>query len=244
MNSHFDLQSRLDAVYAQYPEAGCQPVIGITGNYDDLTCKLGEGYYKSVLAAGGVPLIIPPIADTDTILNTLDRVDALILSGGADFNPLWAGEEPSPLLHGINQERDLPELLITRLAYNRQIPILGICRGIQTLAMALGGRVMQDISAKATVKHSQDANRSEPTHSVAVEQDSTLYRIYQMSSQEGAGGRLFVNSFHHQAVEEPGSKFRVIAKSADGIIEAIESSERPCRYPSPRPRYSRVCSPR
>ena len=68
MNSHFDLQSRLDAVYAQYPEAGCQPVIGITGNYDDLTCKLGEGYYKSVLAAGGVPLIIPPIADTDTIL--------------------------------------------------------------------------------------------------------------------------------------------------------------------------------
>ena len=151
MNSHFDLQSRLDAVYSQYPEAGCQPVIGITGNYDDLTCKLGEGYYKSVLAAGGVPLIIPPIADTDTILNTLDRVDALILSGGADFNPLWAGEEPSPLLHGINQERDLPELLITRLAYNRQIPILGICRGIQTLAMALGGRVMQDISAKATV---------------------------------------------------------------------------------------------
>ena len=78
MNSHFDLQSRLDAVYAQYPEAGCQPVIGITGNYDDLTCKLGEGYYKSVLAAGGVPLIIPPIADTDTILNTLDRVDALL----------------------------------------------------------------------------------------------------------------------------------------------------------------------
>ena len=225
MNSHFDLQSRLDAVYAQYPEAGSQPVIGITGNYDDLTCKLGEGYYKSVLAAGGVPLIIPPIADTDTILNTLDRVDALILSGGADFNPLWAGEEPSPLLHGINQERDLPELLITRLAYNRQIPILGICRGIQTLAMALGGRVMQDISAKATVKHSQDANRSEPTHSVAVEQDSTLYRIYQMSSQEGAGGRLFVNSFHHQAVEEPGSKFRVVAKSADGIIEAIESNE-------------------
>ena len=225
MNSHFDLQSRLDAVYAQYPEAGCQPVIGITGNYDDLTCKLGEGYYKSVLAAGGVPLIIPPIADTDTILNTLDRVDALILSGGADFNPLWAGEEPSPLLHGINQERDLPELLITRLAYNRQIPMLGICRGIQTLAMALEGRVMQDISAKATVKHSQDANRSEPTHSVAVEQDSTLYRIYQMSSQEGAGGRLFVNSFHHQAVEEPGSKFRVVAKSADGIIEAIESSE-------------------
>ena len=239
MNSHFDLQSRLDAVYTQYPEAVSQPVIGITGNYDDLTCKLGEGYYKSVIAAGGVPLIIPPIADTDAILNTLDRIDALILSGGADINPLWVGEEPSPQLHGINQERDLPELLITRLAYNRQIPMLGICRGIQTLAMALGGRVMQDISAQATIKHSQDATRSEPTHSVVVEQDSTLYHIYQDSLLplplegaggrlpllEGAGGRLLVNSFHHQAVEEPGSKFRVVAKSADGIIEAIESSE-------------------
>ena len=194
MNSHFDLQSRLDAVYTQYPEAVSQPVIGITGNYDDLTCKLGEGYYKSVIAAGGVPLIIPPIADTDAILNTLDRIDALILSGGADINPLWVGEEPSPQLHGINQERDLPELLITRLAYNRQIPMLGICRGIQTLAMALGGRVMQDISAQATIKHSQDTTRSEPTHSVVVEQDSTLYHIYQASilplPLEGVGRQL------------------------------------------------------
>ena len=218
MNSHFDLQSRLDTVYACYPEAASQPVIGITGNYDDQTCKLKEGYYKSVIAAGGVPLIIPPTADTDTILNTLDRIDALILSGGADFNPLWAGEEPSPLLGGINGERDLPELLITRLAYNRQIPMLGICRGIQTLAMALGGRVMQDISAKATVKHSQEADRSEPTHSVVVEQDSILYKVY-------GRDRLLVNSFHHQAVEEAGSKFRIVAKSADGIVEAIESSE-------------------
>jgi len=218
MNSHFDLQSLLDAVYTRYPEAEKQPVIGITGNYDDQTCKLKEGYYKSVIAAGGVPLIIPPTADTDTILNTLDRIDALILSGGADFNPLWAGEEPSPLLGGINGERDLPELLMTRLAYNRQIPMLGICRGIQTLAMALGGRVMQDISAKATVKHSQEADRSEPTHGVVVEQDSILYKVYGQD-------RLLVNSLHHQAVEEAGSKFRIVAKSADGIIEAIESSE-------------------
>ena len=218
MNSHFDLQPLLDAVYTRYPEAEKQPVIGITGNYDDQTCKLKEGYYKSVIAAGGVPLIIPPTADTDTILNTLDRIDALILSGGADFNPLWAGEEPSPLLGGINGERDLPELLMTRLAYNRQIPMLGICRGIQTLAMALGGRVMQDISAKATVKHSQEADRSEPTHGVVVEQDSILYKVYGQD-------RLLVNSLHHQAVEEAGSKFRIVAKSADGIIEAIESSE-------------------
>ena len=147
----FDLQSYLDDVYARYPEADGKPVIGITGNYDDLSCKLGQGYYKSVVAADGVPLVIPPVADKHVILNTLDRIDGLILSGGGDINPLWAGEEPSPLLHGINQERDLPELLIARLAYNRQLPILGICRGIQTLATAFGDKVSQDISAVATV---------------------------------------------------------------------------------------------
>ena len=178
MKNKFDLQAQLEGIYAQFPEASPMPVIGITGNYEDLTCKIGRGYYQSVVEAGGVPVIIPPVADRHVIINTLQRIDGLILSGGGDYNPLWAGEEPSPLLHGINQERDNAELLITRLAYNRQIPILGICRGIQTLAMALGGKVKQDISDVATVKHSQDADRSEPTHSVTVEKDSTLYRIY------------------------------------------------------------------
>ncbi len=68
-----------------------------------------------------------------------------ILTGGGDHNPLWMGEEPSPRLHNINQERDAAELMLTRLAFNRQIPMLGICRGIQTLAIALGGKVYQDI---------------------------------------------------------------------------------------------------
>lgn len=216
----FDLEACLADVYARYPEADDKPVIGITGNYADLACKLGQGYYKSVVAAGGVPLVIPPVADKDVVLNTLSRIDALILSGGGDINPLWVGEEPSPLLHGINQERDLPELLITRLAYNRQIPILGICRGIQTLAMAFGGKVSQDISDVAGVKHSQDADRSEPTHSIRIERDSILDSIYQSSPRP-----LMVNSFHHQAVKEAGEKFRVVAMSSDSIIEAIESSE-------------------
>lgn len=216
----FDLEACLADVYARYPEADDKPVIGITGNYADLACKLGQGYYKSVVAAGGVPLVIPPVADKDVVLNTLSRIDALILSGGGDINPLWVGEEPSPLLHGINQERDLPELLIARLAYNRQIPILGICRGIQTLAMAFGGKVSQDISDVAGVKHSQDADRSEPTHSIRIERDSILDSIYQSSPRP-----LMVNSFHHQAVKEAGEKFRVVAMSSDSIIEAIESSE-------------------
>ena len=228
MKNKFDLQAQLDGIYARFPEASPMPVIGITGNYEDLTCKLGRGYYQSVVEAGGVPVIIPPVADRHVIINTLSRIDGLILSGGGDYNPLWAGEEPSPLLHGINQERDNAELLITRFAYNRQIPILGICRGIQTLAMALGGKVKQDISDIATVKHSQDADRSEPTHSVAVEKDSTLYRIYseaQQCSMFNDQCSMFVNSFHHQAVSDPGIKFRVVATAPDGVIEAMESSE-------------------
>ena len=216
--SRFDLQSHLNDVYSHYPEADKRPVIGITGNYEDLTCKLGRGYYQSVVEAGGVPVVIPPVADKHVIINTLEHIDALILSGGADINPLWVGEEPSPLLHGINQERDLPELLIARLAYNRQIPMLGICRGIQTLAAAFGGKVRQDITDVATVKHSQDADRSEATHSVTINEDSTLFNIYKAE-------KLLVNSFHHQAVAEAGDKFRVVAKSADGIIEAMESAE-------------------
>jgi len=218
MANRFDWQSRLATAYKSFPEAPSKPVIGITGNYGDQTCKLGEYYYKSVLQAGGVPLIIPPLADVDTIINTLNHVDGLLLSGGGDYNPLYGGEEPEPLLGGINAERDVPELLITRLAYNRQIPMLGICRGIQTLAMALGGKVCQDISGVATVRHSQDAARSEATHSVAVDEHSVLYQIYQEPT-------LYVNSFHHQAVSEPGERFRVTAKSADGIVEAIESCE-------------------
>ena len=188
----FDLQAATDEVYGRYPAAGRKPVIGITANYGEQTCKLGQGYYKSVIEAGGIPLVIPPSADSAVLMNTLDRIDALLLSGGADINPLWCGEEPLPRLGGINSERDLPELLITRLAYNRQLPILGICRGIQTLAVALGGQVAQDIysannsqgaqqqtqAASSLIKHSQDADRSEPTHTVVIDPNSTLFNIY------------------------------------------------------------------
>ena len=235
MKNQFDLQAQLEGIYARFPEASPMPVIGITGNYEDLTCKLGQGYYQSVVEAGGVPVIIPPVADEHVIINTLDRIDGLILSGGGDYNPLWAGEEPSPLLHGINKERDNAELLITRLAYNRQIPMLGICRGIQTLAMALGGKVAQDISEERGkrkeergIKHSQDADRSEPTHSVTIEQNSILYSAYESYLSpltSHLSPLLHVNSFHHQAVSDSGSKFRVVATAPDGVIEAMESSE-------------------
>ena len=213
---NFNLESYLDKIYSTFPETNHQPMIGLTADYSDIDTTIRSVYYRQVVAAGGTPILIPPITDKNTIINTLEHLDGLILTGGGDHNPLWYGEEPSPQLHHINQERDLAELLITRLAYNRQIPILGICRGIQTIAIALGGKVVQDINN--TIKHDQNANRSEATHSVAIEKNSTLYNIYHSDI-------LYVNSFHHQAVEKTGSKLKVAAKSSDHIIEAVESNE-------------------
>ena len=230
MKNPFDWQSQLAATaYSSFPEAQRKPMIGITGNYGELTCKLAEGYYKSVVRAGGVPVIIPPLSDTDAIINTLEHLDGLILSGGADYDPRYADEEPCPQLGTINEERDLPELFITQLAYNRQLPILGICRGIQTLAMALGGHVRQDISDIWAHNHSQEEDRNVATHSVTVEKDSLLFHIYAQAQQSSIlhspFSILHVNSFHHQAVDETGPRFRVVAKSDDGIIEAMESTE-------------------
>ena len=213
----FNLQEHLDGIYQQNPEGEPRPLIGITANYEGMDATLRYAYYNKVVEAGGIPVIIPPVNDRHVLVNTLDRLDALILTGGADINPLWCGEEPSPKLWHINSKRDLPELLITRLAYNRQIPMLGICRGIQTLAIALDGHVAQDIPS-STIKHSQDADRGELTHSVTLHKNSELYRLYGTQN-------IFVNSFHHQAVSAPGKRFWVTATAPDGTIEAIESTE-------------------
>ena len=213
----YSIDHLLQPAYASFPEAQRRPVIGITANYSGCDATLRDQYYKQIVAAGGIPVIIPPISDTAVIADTLEQVDGILLTGGGDYNPLWCGEDPLPGLHNINAERDAAELLLTRMAYHRQKPVLGICRGIQTLAMALGGHVNQDITQK--VKHSQDADRSEATHTVSVAEGSLLYDIY------GGQATLFVNSFHHQAVDDPGDMFRTTALSSDGIVEAIESTE-------------------
>lgn len=246
----FHIESHLREVYATYPESGHRPVIGITANYVDGDATLRDRYYSQVVRAGGIPVIIPPVDDKDVIVNTLDHIDALLLTGGGDHNPLWFGQEPSPLLHSINATRDLPELLITRLAFNRQIPMLGICRGLQTLALALGGGVAQDISeleheavpseategtvgeagaalaqrgVVRTIKHSQDADRSLATHSVSLSPQSMLASIYATDGKEPK--TLCVNSFHHQAVSHGGPRFKATAWAPDGVIEALESTE-------------------
>ena len=220
----FNLNNHIEDVCSRFPEGKRKPVIGLTSNHHDIDAVLRERYYEQVVAAGGVPVIIPPVSDLDVIIETLEHIDALILTGGGDHDPRWMGEEISELLGNINEKRDLPELLIARLAYNRQIPILGICRGIQTMAIAFGGHVAQDISLvkdrkpEPRLKHSQDEEREVKTHEVKILPHSMLADIY-------TDDTLMVNSFHHQAVDAPGDKFRAVAWSDDGLIEAIESTE-------------------
>ena len=215
MNNPFHLQAHLDNIYAHFPEAQSRPLIGISANTADIDLTLRRVYCDQIVRAGGVPVVLPPVDDAEVLINMLEGIDGLVLTGGADYNPLWYGEQPEKELHTINPTRDLPELLLTRLAFNRQIPILGTCRGLQTMAIALGGSLVQDL--KTPLKHSQDAPRSEATHSVTITEGSTLYGLY--------GQETFVNSFHHQAVKDCGPHLHVVATAPDGVIEAVESTE-------------------
>ena len=217
----FDIESDYQKLHNHYPNHHAAPLIGITGNVSEGNLSLLSGYFKSIVAAGGIPMVIPPYEETNLMIEMLNRVDGLLLSGGADVNPLFLNEEPVEALHNINPWRDRQELLLVRLAANRQIPILGICRGIQVMTAALGGTLYQDIDTQMEgkhIKHSQDLDRSYASHTVNLEPDSILAQIFRSE-------KLAVNSFHHQAVKEPAPGFRVTARATDGVIEAVESTE-------------------
>ena len=133
----FDISAAYDDIHRTFPCYKKAPVIGLTGNFRDGECTLAEGYFTSILKAGGVPFILPSFDDTDSLINALESLDGILLTGGADINPLFMDEEPVKELHSINPHRDRQELLLTKLAADRQIPILGICRGIQMMNAAL-----------------------------------------------------------------------------------------------------------
>lgn len=237
---NYNLDAHLAGLYDHYPEGNTRPVIGITTNFSGQDVTIREVFHKQVIEAGGTPLLIPPTTDKQVIVNILDRIDGLLLTGGADVNPLWAGEEPTLNVGNINDKRDLSELLTTRLAYNRQIPIFAVCRGMQVLAIALNGKVQQHIYdpyiveetgekklarlksvttlRPAKLKHDQSAAFTEPTHSIAIVPGSILHSIYKQD-------KIFVNSFHHQAVSVPGKRFKATAYAPDDVIECMESAE-------------------
>ena len=217
----FDISAEYDAIHRTFPCHKDAPVIGLTGNFQEGACTLLEGYFTSILKAGGIPFIIPPVDETNSLINSLNALDGLLLTGGADINPLFLGEEPIKELHSINPRRDRQELLLAKLAADRQIPILGICRGIQVMNAAFGGSLYQDIHVQMEgerIKHDQDLGRGYASHTVRIEKDSLLYKLFETEI-------LPVNSFHHQAVKEVAPGFRVTARSSDGVIEAMESTE-------------------
>ncbi len=221
MNDKFNLRAEYAALHAKYPATARRPIVGITANFtDERNAALAEGYYRSVIRAGGSPVIIPPYRCRDSLASALSMVDAIILSGGADIDPRYMGEEPDySLLHKINPTRDEQELMLTLLAVDSGLPILGICRGIQTLAAALGGSVHQDIYAALgtnLLNHDQSEERGVATHWVNIEQGSRLSLVF-------GSDRLFVNTFHHQAVSRVPAGFKVAATSPDGVIEAMEA---------------------
>jgi microsomal dipeptidase-like Zn-dependent dipeptidase/gamma-glutamyl-gamma-aminobutyrate hydrolase PuuD len=195
------------------------PVIGISGNFRDGDCTLAQGYYMSVLEAGGTPVVIPSYDDEKALASLLDNLDGIVLSGGADIDPDYLGEKPLDCI-SVNPRRDAQELMLVRLAVERQIPVLGICRGIQMLTAALGGKLYQDIKTqydRPSIEHSQTIARGLPSHDVKIDKDSLLYSL--MGTET-----LAVNSFHHQAVKEVPQGFRVSAIAPDGIIEGMEST--------------------
>ena len=227
------------------------PLIGITGNFGDKGCELAQGYYLSVLKAGGIPIVVPPHNNQETLLAMLDKLDGILFSGGGDINPLLLGEEPLPQLHSVCPQRDEPELFLVREAFHRQIPMLGICRGTQVMAAALGGKVYQDIYAQA--KGQGARSKEQENCSATKEQEVSScplplapcsfirhsqemprhYASHTVCLKEGStlqstfGNKhtIAVNSFHHQAVSDTGPHLRVAATSPDGIIEAVESNE-------------------
>jgi len=217
-------QARLDTLYqaidnnASTTNLTTGPLIGISANYREGNSCIENSYALSILQAGGLPVLIPVFTDIKALQALVSRLDGLLLSGGGDINPLYAGEEPLPPLQEVDAYRDQYDLTLVRLAANQQIPIFGICRGHQILNLAFGGKNYQDIYSQReipTLKHSQTIGREHGSHTVRLLPDTTLAHLLQKES-------LVVNSFHHQAVQEVAPGFTVSALSPDGIVEAME----------------------
>lgn len=178
-----------------------------------------EGYPDCIQAAGGLPIGMT-LCDEATTLGVIDRVDGLILTGGIDIAPVLYGQEMKPGLGEVLYDHDLMEIAAARAAAEKGIPILGVCRGIQLLAVAFGGKLIQDIPSevKNAINHSQSADKHVLSHKVRLEPGTRLAGI--IGAEE-----IWVNSKHHQAVAEPPEGFLATAHSSDGLIEAMEHPE-------------------
>lgn len=200
------------------------PRIGISSNRKDGLSCIADTYVQSVLQAGGAPVLIPVITDIEALTAIVSGLDGLLMSGGGDINPLYVLEEPIPQLQDVDTFRDEFDLILLRLATNRQLPIMGICRGHQIINVAFGGSVYQDIYSQhegRLIKHSQTVPREQASHSIRItDPASRLAKIWNKEPN------LLVNSFHHQAVKEVAPEFKETAIATDGINEAMEHPEK------------------
>lgn len=195
------------------------PLIGISVNIDEQTSRLHEAYIRSVLDAGGIPVLIPATDDIDALREIVERVDGILLSGGSDIDGRYFGEPTLEGLTDVNHERDTYDFLLLKIASDRQLPIFGICRGMQVINVAFGGGLWQDIPSQfpgAPFNHSILTDKEKPAHNVRIEKGSVLSEIFGCDE-------IGVNSRHHQAVKEIAPGFKVTAVSGDGIVEAIEA---------------------
>ena len=201
------------------------PRIGISANRKDGLSCIADPYYQSVLLAGGAPVIIPATTDIKVLTTIIKNLDGIILSGGGDLDPFFLGEEPVPELGDVDTYRDTYDFLLLRLAFNHQLPIMGICRGHQLINVAFGGSLYQDIRTQFSpnaLQHSQTEPRDQATHRI------NLLNIPSKLSEINHGKKtLNVNSFHHQAIKKTAPEFIATAIATDGLNEALEHPEYP-----------------
>ncbi|WP_085524452.1 gamma-glutamyl-gamma-aminobutyrate hydrolase family protein [Tuberibacillus sp. Marseille-P3662] len=198
-----------------------KPVIGITGStviHNNIpSLNLHEKYIRSVIEAGGIPVVIPTGTKAGMAEVWISICSGIILSSGEDVDPNSYQAEPDPMIRKTNGKRDQLEIELVRNAQKQTKPILAICRGITMLNAALGGTVIQDIETNNSnaINHYQQAARPEPTHEIQIDNQSRLYQIFNRS-------KIRVNSMHHQAIDQLAPNLKPVAVAPDGVIEAVE----------------------
>jgi putative glutamine amidotransferase len=180
-----------------------------------------SSYYKALLAIGVKPEELELVSPSDSASPRIQNYDGVLFAGGKDINPKYYQEALKyPSLAEIDEKRDAFELELFERAHRRQLPILGICRGLQMINVKFGGTLYQDLDSEVPVEHEhmQSAPRREPTHTVTLtDPESRLGETFK--------GSCRVNSMHHQAVKRLGRGLKVTAHSEDGLVEAIESAD-------------------
>lgn len=203
-----------------------RPIVGVSGNIMIDGSGMFPGYERayvncdyieSVTKSGGMPYILPMVYDEEIIRQQVKGIDALILSGGYDIDPLMWGEEPHQKLGMTMPKRDTYDFKLFQIAKEMKKPILGICRGFQVINVSEGGSLYQDLSLKedSYVKHVQGHTPELATHSAFIEKSSKFNEIFGCET-------IFVNSFHHLALNEVPETYKAAVLAKDGVVEGIE----------------------